>query len=218
LTRFQNLAAHDSGAPGSGAEDRRTQRRQAIVEAAARIFAEAGYDDTEMERVAAETGIAKGTLYLYFNGKRELFFACVDKGMGELQASIREAADATEEPFEKLSRGIRAYLTFFDEYPHYAELLIQERAIFKDRKTPTYFEYRKANLGPWRELYTRLQAEGRIRADLPVDRIIDTVGSVLYGAMFINHFLGRNVTLDEQHRGLLDILLYGIRTPDDSAP
>src|SRR5579872_1255399 len=83
------------------AEERRAQRRSAIVNAAARIFAEAGYDDTEMERVALETGIAKGTLYLYFEGKQDLFFACVDEGMRQLQAGLMEAARAPVEPFER---------------------------------------------------------------------------------------------------------------------
>ena len=52
-----------------GTDDRRALRRQGIVDVAARIFAEAGYDNTEMECVADKAGIAKGTLYLYFEGK-----------------------------------------------------------------------------------------------------------------------------------------------------
>jgi AcrR family transcriptional regulator len=205
----------DEAVSRASGDHRRAQRRRSILEAAARVFADAGYDQAEMERVAAETGIAKGTLYLYFEGKRELFFACVDDGMRQLQAVLRAAAEADEDPFARIARGIRAYLKFFDEHPHYAELLIQERAIFKDRKTPTYFEYRKANLGPWRDLYSQLASEGRIRADLPVERILDTVGSLLYGAMFITHFTGRSVSLDEQYRSLLDIVLFGILTPQE---
>jgi AcrR family transcriptional regulator len=197
--------------------DRRAQRQRMIIEAAARIFGRAGYDGAEMERVAEEAGIAKGTLYLYFQGKQDLFFACVDDGMRQMQANVRAAADSTTEPFERLARGIRAYLTFFDENPHCVELLIQERAIFKDRKGSTYFEYRKANLGPWRDLYTRLAAEGRIRPELPVERILDTVGSLLYGTMFTNHFVGRAVPLEEQYRHLLDVILFGILTDDERA-
>lgn len=201
--------------PDALPDERRAQKRHAIVEAAARIFAQAGYDDTEMERVASETGIAKGTVYLYFEGKQDLFFACVDEGMRQMQAVVRAAADRSQEPFARIASGIRAYLTFFDENPHFVELLIQERAIFKDRKRPTYFEYRKANLGPWRDLYTRLAEEGRIRSDLPVERILDTVGSLMYGTMFTNHFAGRSVSLDEQYRNALDIILFGILAPGE---
>ena len=191
-------------------DDRRAQRRQAILETAARLFAEHGYADCDMERLAAEAKIAKGTLYLYFPGKQDLFFGCVDLGMRQMQSAVREAADSTPDPFEKLSRGIRAYLSFFEEHPHYVELLIQERAIFRDRKKPTYFEYRDESRGYWRDLYRDLMAQGRIRNDLPVERILDTIGGQLYGTMFINHFIGRSVSLDEQYQTILKIVLEGI--------
>lgn len=192
------------------AADRRARKCQQIVEAAARIFAEHGYDDTEMDRVAAALGIAKGTLYLYFPGKKELFFACVDEGMREMQAAVSAERDADRDPFERVSRAIRAYLTFYDEHPHFVELLIQERAIFKHRKKPTYFEYRDANRGPWRELYTNLRDAGRIRADIPIDQMLDMIGNLLYGTMFTNHFTGRTSSIDDQHRVLLAVLLEGI--------
>jgi AcrR family transcriptional regulator len=192
--------------------DRRAQRRQAIVEAAARLFAQEGYTGCEMERVAAEAGIAKGTLYLYFPGKQELFFACVDWGMSWMQQSVRAAAESAveSEPFERIGRAIREYLAFFEAHPEYVELLIQERGIFKDRKRPTYFEYRAANVGYWKDQWRKLIAAGRIRADMPVERIADTIGSLLYGTMFTNHFVGRTVSLDEQYEALLEIVFRGL--------
>lgn len=196
--------------PSSGDSDRRAQRRQTIIETAARLFADQGYTACEMERIASELQIAKGTLYLYFPGKQELFFACVDWGMQQLQLAIKAGAASSDKPFERIAQGIRAYLAFFDANPHYAELLIQERAIFKDRKRPTYFEYRDANRGPWRQLYLDLMADGRMRSDLPVERILDGIGNLLYGTMFTNHFIGRSVTLDEQYQALLEIIFRGI--------
>src|SRR6185436_2846683 len=95
--------------------------------------------------------IAKGTLYLYFPGKQELFFACVDHGLSGLRQATRAAADAADDPFEKLSRATRAYLVYFREHPQYVELLLQERAIFRDRKKPAYFEHRESARVYWRE-------------------------------------------------------------------
>lgn len=196
---------------GSGdVTDRRAQRRQKIVECAALLFAEHGYDGCDMECVATKAGVAKGTLYLYFPGKQELFFACVDWGMREMQEAVRIAADTAVDSIEKIARGIRAYMEFFDAHPHYVELWIQERAIFRDRKRPTYFEYRDANRGPWRQLYVDLVAAGRIRDDVTVERILDTLGSLLYGTMFTNRFIGRSISLDEQYRAILAIALRGI--------
>lgn len=192
--------------------DRRAQRRKSIVETAARLFAQDGYTGCEMERVAAEVGIAKGTLYLYFPGKQDLFFACVDWGMSWMQKAVRAAAESVDdsEPFRRIGRAIREYLAFFEAHPEYVELLIQERAIFKDRKKPTYFEYRATNLGYWKDLWRGLMAAGRIRDDLPVERITDTIGSLLYGTMFTNHFVGRSVSLDAQYQAILEIVFRGL--------
>jgi len=197
----------DQDGPGP---DRRALKRQAILEAAARLFAREGFAGCEMELVAAEAGIAKGTLYLYFPGKQELFFACVDWGMSWMQQTVRAAAESTADPMERIAVAIRAYLAFFEEHPEYVELVIQERAIFRDRKQPTYFEYRAANLGYWKDLYSQLIAAGRFRGDLPVERITDTIGSLLYGAMFTNHFVGRKVSLDEQKGALLQVIFRGL--------
>lgn len=196
--------------------DRRSERRQRIIEAAARLFAELGFAGCEMERVASDLGIAKGTLYLYFPGKQDLFFACVDLGMQQMQAAVRAAAASVTEPFDIISRAIRAYLAFFDEHPHYVELLIQERANFKNRKRPTYFEYRDANRGPWRELYSGLVEAGKLRGDIPIERMLDTLGALLYGTMFTNLFIGRSGSLDEQFNAILEIALRGITRQSDS--
>jgi AcrR family transcriptional regulator len=190
--------------------DRRTQRREAIIAAATGLFAECGFAGCEMDRLATELNVAKGTLYLYFPSKDELFYACVDAGMRALQQSIQEAIAQQPDRLDRIRRGIHAYLKFFDEHPALIELFIQERARFKDRKDPTYFEHRDANRGPWPELYASLVADGQIRNDLPVERLLDTVGNLLYGTMFTNHFLNRKVPLTDQYEALVEILFRGI--------
>jgi AcrR family transcriptional regulator len=193
-------------------EQRRAARREAIIAAAARLFAQSGYDSCEMDRVASKLRIAKGTLYLYFDSKEKLFCECVDDGMRQMQTAVRIAAEAQCDPLDKIAAAIRAYLKYFDEHPHYVELLIQERAIFRDRKQPSYFEHRDANRGPWREMYRELIRAGRVRDDLPIESILDTLGSLLYGTMFINHFLGRSTTTANQFHCMLQIIMGGILT------
>jgi AcrR family transcriptional regulator len=196
-------------------EERKSQRRQKIVEAAVPLFARLSYSACEMDRVATEARVAKGTLYLYFPNKQELFHACVDLGISQLHQAVKAAADVACDPFDRIAQAIHAYLVFFDQHPHVVELLMQERAIFKDRQRPTYFEYRDANRGPWRDMYVGLVQAGRVRADLPVERIMDTVGSLLYGTIFTNHFIGRPMTLDEQYHTILEIVFRGMMTDQE---
>ena len=55
----------------------RERRRQAILQAARQVFARKGYEPATLEAVAREAGLAKGTLYLYFRDKEDLYFHTV---------------------------------------------------------------------------------------------------------------------------------------------
>jgi AcrR family transcriptional regulator len=183
-----------------------------MVETAARLFAKHGYADCDMERVAAALDVAKGTLYLYFPGKQELFFACVDWGIAEMQRLIFAAAAENLPPLVRIARAIRAYLQFFDEHPEYVELMIQERAIFRDRKKGTYFEHRDQIRPYFRKIYAQLQRDGVLRDDMPVEQMLDAIGAMVYGTMFFNHAAGRSSTLDVQHRALMKAVFGGLLT------
>jgi len=192
--------------PGRAATD----RAKKILEVAATLFARCGYNDCEMDSLAAKLGVAKGTLYLYYRSKEELFLACVDSAMRQLQEAVMTAATKESDPFQQIRAAIRAYLHFFRKHPDYVELLIQERAIFRNRKQPTYFKHRDGARMYWRELYGGLIASGRVRADLRVEQILDAIGNMVYGTMFTNHFLGNRAKDSQQHEQLLNVLLYGI--------
>jgi len=188
--------------------DRRTERRLAIISTAARLFGRQGYANCEMESVAIEHGVAKGTLYIYFKSKQELFCACVDQGMRALQEAVQSAAELQSTPFDRISAAIRAYLLFFEQHPERVELLIQERAFFHDRQTPTYFTYRDQSRERWRAVWSSLADDGQIRSELKVDQILDFLGNLVYGTMFTNHFLGRSA--EEQYSVIIDIFYHGI--------
>src|SRR5688572_10010562 len=149
-----------------------TRRRAAILDAAARVFAQRGYRDTNLQDVADALRVAKGTLYVYYPSREELFLAAVDQGMVRLREHVRGTYRDVADPLDRLAVAIRAYLEFFKAHPDLAELLIQERSEFRDRPTPTYHEHRKANEAQWRTTFADLMAAGRVRR-MPVDRILD---------------------------------------------
>ena len=187
----------------------RQRRCEEILDTAARNFAEHGYQDADMQELADTLGVGKGTLYRYFPSKEGLFLAAVDRGLRRLHEAVEASAAAARDPLERVALGIRAYLAFFRDHPELAELLIQERAVFKDRRQQTYFVHQSAGMGPWRDLWRKLIAEGRVR-DVPVERIIDVISDLVYGTMFTNYFAGRHKSLDDQTRDILDVVFHGI--------
>jgi AcrR family transcriptional regulator len=61
-------------------------RLEQILEAATRVFAKSGLDNTKMSDVAAEAGVSHGTLYLYVESKEALFRLLLDRGLGAVPA------------------------------------------------------------------------------------------------------------------------------------
>jgi AcrR family transcriptional regulator len=186
-------------------------RREEILRTATELFAEHGFSDAITQSLADRLGVGKGTIYRHFPSKRELFLAAADRVMRKLQEQILANIAGVEDGLEQVARGIRAFLSFFAAHPEYVELLIQERAQFKDRKRPTYFEHREVNVQRWRKLYARLIAEGRVR-DIPVERITDVVGNLIYGTMFTNFFTGQAKPVEQQAQEILDVVFRGILT------
>jgi AcrR family transcriptional regulator len=190
-------------------EPSRERKRQEILARAARVFARHGFPGTDMQAIADAAGVAKGTLYLYFDGKEELFLAAVDQGMTCMRAAVDAAVEGLTDPLEVIEKAIFAYLRFFKDHPEQVELLILERAEFRDRKQSTYFAQRDVNKARWRALLQQLRDGGRVR-DVPLTRIDDVVSDLVYGTMFTNHFSGRHKPLDAQARDILDIVYHGI--------
>jgi AcrR family transcriptional regulator len=67
------------------------RRRQEIIEAAARIFAEKGYANSTTKEIADAADVAEGTLYNYFGGKREILIAVADETQTPLQQAVHHA-------------------------------------------------------------------------------------------------------------------------------
>jgi AcrR family transcriptional regulator len=188
------------------------RRKDELLTAAARTFAAHGFRDTDVQDIADAARVAKGTVYLYFPSKEKLFLATVDRAMVQLCERVSGVSRTILDPLDRLSAAIRAYFQHFRDHPEHAELLILERAEYRDRKTPTYLEHRKANSGEWEAVYAGLIRTGRLRK-IPVARIMRVVSDLVYGTMFTNHFSGRNRTPDEQADDVLDILFHGLLSP-----
>jgi hypothetical protein len=126
-----------------------------------------------------------------------------------LREHIETARLGVTDKIEEIGASVVAYLRFFKKNPELVELFIQERAEFKGRRRPIYFRHRDVRRGPWREDLANLMAEGRIRP-MPVERVLDVLGDVLYGTMFTNHFAGRDKPFETQAQDILDVVFNGV--------
>lgn len=87
-------------------ERRKDARPQELLAAALDLFVERGYAATRLDDVAAQAGVSKGTLYLYFTNKEELFKAVVRENMlpvlGEAEETIDRHTGHSAELFREI--------------------------------------------------------------------------------------------------------------------
>ena len=196
--------------PGRPADDAlRATRTEQILQAAAELFARHGYAGADTQLLAEKLGVGKGTIYRYFPSKEGLFLATADRVMRQIKARVDTCIQDVADPLDQIAVAITTYLAFFAEHPDYVELLMQERAQFKDRKEPTYFQHAKTNVERWWDRYRKLIAAGRVR-DMPVERITEVLSQLCYGTMFTNYFKGNPKPFDEQARDIVDVVFNGI--------
>ncbi|NLZ32407.1 MAG: TetR/AcrR family transcriptional regulator [Firmicutes bacterium] len=83
------------------------ERRHKIIDVAVHEFAHKGFDDANINDIAAAAGISVGSLYKYFNTKEDLFLTCVQFGIETLQAVLDEVLASPGDLFAKTEKIVR---------------------------------------------------------------------------------------------------------------
>ncbi len=105
-------------------EREREQRRNAIVDAAENIFFSRGFENATMDDIAETAELSKGTIYLYFRSKDDLYQEIVFRGLKVLKAKFETAYGAHEKGIDKLWAIGKAYIDFYKEHPNYFNALL----------------------------------------------------------------------------------------------
>jgi AcrR family transcriptional regulator len=108
---------------------RATDRRTQLMEAALVAFSRGGYHGTHIKHIIEEAGVARGTFYLYFDGKRDVFLALIDE-MFEALDSVIEAIDlrASTSPMEQMRRNLERFVGVLTARPRLTTLLLEQGA------------------------------------------------------------------------------------------
>jgi len=147
-------------------EREKEQRRNEIIDAAEKVFFEKGINGATMDEVANTAELSKGTLYLYFNNKEDLYYAICMKGLVILNDYIITAVSDEMTIFENLLEIGRAYVSFAREHAEYFKVMTHFEAVeydFTKKENPhlddvmTFFV----------QILEKGQKEGNIRGDIP---------------------------------------------------
>jgi TetR/AcrR family transcriptional regulator len=104
-------------------EREKEERRNQILEAGEKIFLEKGLNNTTMDEIASMCELSKGTLYLYYKSKEDLFFTLLSKSQSVFVDMLKESVKKSAGTQEKLRSLGKSYLNFYIKHPNYFKLL-----------------------------------------------------------------------------------------------
>jgi AcrR family transcriptional regulator len=99
------------------------ERKQQLLDHAARLFAERGYDDTRVIDICKAAGVAKGLFYWYFENKEQLFSELASDIRLRLRRSQAEAMDPGADPLSNIRLGSEASMRFMADNARFFSLL-----------------------------------------------------------------------------------------------
>jgi len=199
------------------------ERPEEILDAALRVFARRGLHKTNLEEVAKEAGISKGTIYLYFKNKEDLFVAAAHRVLPSPDEIYRErpTASAADMSLNHLLHRVARtayrrfcspdYLAFFGmmnaeilRHPEWGQIYFRRIGLELNRRIAAVFE--------------RAMLAGECRKLDPILAARAFVGMFLMMALTQEHLGGKQYTPFSERKvidSLTDIFLHGVVPPGE---
>lgn len=190
-------------------------RREDLLAAAERLFAEKGYYHTTMEDIARTAEYGTGTIYLYFKRKEDLYEVLLERKITEYIAHMQEAVESAAAPADKVRMLIRAKLAFFENHREFFRIYLAQSSTLDTtlRKCPPQ----------WAELFEahRCFVEQTLREAMQAGAIrrMDADQLALAFIGLINPLLSERIktrsktSLAELEEFILNLLWHGVETP-----
>lgn len=102
---------------------RGSERREKILEEAARLFAESGYHGAAVSDICDALGVGKGVFYWYFPSKEAVFSELLQESLLQLRRAQEAAIATVDDPIVRIEQGIRASIEFFRSNPSVLEVI-----------------------------------------------------------------------------------------------
>jgi len=125
------IASDPQRPPSLGREEKKAEVRRRILEASKEVFFRDGFMDANLDEIAELAGVAKGTLYRYFDNKAQIYLAVLSRKARRFEKKLQDALDPQAAPIEALVRVSRFYFQHYVENPDYFQIFwaIENQAV-----------------------------------------------------------------------------------------
>ena len=166
---------------------RAEDRPREICAAALEVFAEKGFAAAKLDEIAKRAGVSKGTLYLYFTDKEQLFRAVVRNTIVPNVENLRAALIQTGLPFDQLVRLFLAQFVAMAKHVPVgavAKMVISESRNFPKLAKVWHDEVVSSGIGTLTALIEMAQAKGEVRSGDARLHAFSLMGPMLMGVIY----------------------------------
>ena len=164
--------------PGSERVREKEVKRQKIMQAAIKVFSRKGYSPAALDEVAKGAGIAKGTLYLYFQDKEDLFYSTIMHVIDNLSLLLQEKLDEKNSPIKILEDLAFYQLQYFSQNRDFFgifQTVLNDNLLINHKKLFNMLLKKKNDLVDYEsKIVERGKAEGLIRKDIETLDIVNS--------------------------------------------
>jgi TetR/AcrR family fatty acid metabolism transcriptional regulator len=158
---------------------RTNDRREQIINAAIKVFANKGFYNSKVADVARVAGIADGTIYLYFKNKDDLLISLFESKMEQILKRFSDTLKTALSAKEKLSHFIQLHFKMIEEDQNLAEVfqveLRQSSKFLKDYHNQKFIDFLN--------IIGQIIREGKQSGEFRPDIRINTTKVAIFGAV-----------------------------------
>src|SRR5688572_24019503 len=186
-------------------------KRDLILRAATKVFAQNGYFQSQVADVARVAGVAAGTVYLYFKSKDDLLVSIFERSMHDVLAECRAAIDGLDEPAARLSKLAHLHLERLGRDKDLAvvfQVELRQSVKFMERSAESFLQ-------DYFKLIRQAIADGQQSGAFRKDISATTATKIFFGAldeMATNWVLSRRkYDLNAEADAVVDLFINGVK-------
>ncbi|MCX7720903.1 MAG: TetR/AcrR family transcriptional regulator [Dictyoglomus thermophilum] len=149
------------------------EKRERITRTLIKYFAEKPYSKVDVEDIAKECGIAKGSMYQYFENKKDMYFYAIENATKRSLEILKDVNFENISLFEYVKQSFEFNWDFLLKYP-YEYILLEKSAFYDDspyrEEIREYYEKLTHNI--LYDFVVKNQKAGFIRDDIPPEMIM----------------------------------------------
>jgi TetR/AcrR family fatty acid metabolism transcriptional regulator len=186
-------------------------KRDSILKAATKVFAQNGYFQSQVADVARVAGVAAGTVYLYFKSKDDLLVSIFERSMNDVLAEGRAAIAGIEDPASRLNKLAHLHLERLGRDKDLAvvfQVELRQSVKFMERLSETFLQ-------DYFKLIRQAIADGQQSGAFRKDISATTATKIFFGAldeMATNWVLSRRkYDLNAEADAVVDLFINGVK-------